>query len=529
MKTEFSPEHVHAIRQAKATLRHLWQQSGLKPAPILALLAEKGHLVKNSTFSTWMSIKDGNTIRPRQEILLPLLEILMPDHSAAYQQELALELSGLLGYHDRPLSSEEIRNRISEQLDGALALLLENQPSGLERHLHTLEQLWAEIEPAILDFDRGFPVVRVERDNLSLLRKLAGTDKKVQQSFAVTGGYEIPLSRIQSTQALSDILNLLNEGGRVLHALIERHLVDEGYLDVSLSDAEERIAYIWEISDRLLNNNLLCKTVPPLRKTLLQVMSVAGGIRFLLHNQTEPVSEGMLEKILSCKGGTSEAGVKCAVAVYVGILARQYLKQERPLRRALGCYTRALRILKQWQPRLESEQERFYYLKEMANLCFDLASLLLWRSESAEISRAQVLEIMAQASQYYQGVLESPNLFFMGLSEARANHIRAFYMISLCWSCARPARAVAMIHSLSSGEHLNERFWFIQISQAVAWSILHLRFGRDDQTYRQAARQALERAQLVPGCQALTAQELRDDWVLAHMFGLHAAASDRES
>ena len=85
-----------------------------------------------------------------------------------------------------------------------------------------------------------------------------------------------------------------------------------------------------------------------------------------------------------------------------------------------------------------------------------------------------------------------------------------------------------MIHSLSSGEHLDERFWFIQISQAVAWSILHLRFGRDDQTYRPAARQALERAQLVPGCQALTAQQLRDDWVLAHKFGLHAPAFERQ-
>src|SRR3990167_4398452 len=296
MKTEFSEAQCRQIRQAKKILRHLWERSELKPPAILEALAEKGLMVKNSTLSTWLSLKEGNTIRPKQEVILPLIEIFSSQgtiggtttSTAEQQAELLAEILGLLGYEERPSSSEDIRNRLSEQMDESLQQTLQDNQADLELHLHALEMLWEEIEPAILEYDKGFPVIRVEKDNLPLLRKLIGPERDSHKTFLAEESYEIPLSRVQSLHALTEIINLLNEGCRVLHALIERNLVDEGYLTLQLARVEELVSYIWEISDRLLNNNLLCKTVPQLKKSLVRVMAVAGGIRFLLHNQSEP-------------------------------------------------------------------------------------------------------------------------------------------------------------------------------------------------------------------------------------------------
>ncbi|PIQ23720.1 hypothetical protein COW36_20280 [bacterium (Candidatus Blackallbacteria) CG17_big_fil_post_rev_8_21_14_2_50_48_46] len=522
MKTEFSEQEQRDIRQAKAMLRHFWQQSKLKPAQILEALAERGLMVKNSTLSTWLSLKEGNTIRPKQEAVMPLLEIFLPQKSQPHRQELWVELSGLLGFQEKAISSEEIRNRLSEQMDETLKQTLHENQVDLEVHLKALEVLWEEIEPAILEYDKGFPVIRVEKDNLSLLRKLAGHDKQVQKSFESAGGYEIPLSRVQSLHALAEIINLLNEGSRVLHAMIERNLVDEGYLTLQLSRVEEMVSYIWEISDRLLNNNLLCKTVPQLKKALIRVMSITGGIRFLLHNQTEQSSEILLEKTLASKNSASEAELKCAVAVFMGILARQGLQQkdQTKLSSALNRFEKAQATLKRYLEKIESEQESFYYKKELANLCYDIAALLLWRIETREIKLDQVQKILETAAQSYQEVLELPNLFVLGLTEQRALHIRAFYMISSCWTCSLPQKGIREINQLCTGETLNERFWFVQIAKTIAWSVLWYRFERDEgkTQYKASAEQELKRAMLVPGFEKATGQETQTDWVLSQAF-----------
>ncbi|MGE3725547.1 MAG: hypothetical protein AB7I41_08355 [Candidatus Sericytochromatia bacterium] len=521
MKTEFTEAQCRQIRQAKKMLRHLWERSELKPPAILEALAEKGLMVKNSTLSTWLSLKEGNTIRPKQEALMPLIEIFCPEGTAEQKQELLLEISGLLGYQERPISSEDIRNRLSEQMDDSLKQTLLDNQADLELHLHALELLWEEIEPAILEYDKGFPVIRVEKDNLPLLRKLMGPEREAHKAFLAEEGYEIPLSRVQSLHALTEIINLLNEGSRVLHALVERNLVDEGYLTLHLARVEELVSYIWEISDRLLNNNLLCKTVPQLKKSLVRVMAVAGGIRFLLHNQSETTSDILFEKILACKGKSSEAEIKCAVAVFLGILARQYLQQKdlQKLKPALTAFDKATATLSRYHPKLGAEQELFYYKKELANLCFDVGSLLLWRTESGEIALEKVQSILKQAYGAYEAVLTSPNLFFLGLSEQRASHIRAFYLISLCWSCANPKKATAEIHKMASGEQLNERFWFLQLAKTIAWSVLNYRFGKNPENeFHTAALSELQRALLVPGLIGPTRQEIASDWILNRYF-----------
>jgi hypothetical protein len=521
MKIEFSETERRQIRQAKRILRHLWEQSDLKPAQIIEQLAERGLMVKNSTLSTWFSLKEGNTIRPKQEFLQPLIEICTSDDSS--RLELLTEVSGLLGYEERPISSEDIRNRLSEQMDESLNQTLQDNQAHLELHLHALELLWDEIEPAILEYDKGFPVIRVEKDNLSLLRKLLGPERDTHKAHLSNDGYEIPLSRVQSLHALTEIINLLNEGSRVLHALIERNLVDEGYLTLQLSRVEELVSYIWEISDRLLNNNLLCKTVPQLKKTLVRVMAVTGGIRFLLHNQSEPMSDILFEKILACKGKSSESEIKCAVAVFVGILARQFLQQKDPqkFKPALAYFEKAHATLTRYHGKLSTEQEVFYYKKELANLCYDIASLLLWRTETAEVAYEKVMQILKQAYLGYEAVLAAPNLFFLGLTEQRASHIRAFYLISLCWSTPTPKKAISEIHKLAAGEQLNERFWFIQIAKTIAWSILAYRFdknAKDQDVYLTAAQAELNRALLVPGLNKATQQEIASDWILQRFF-----------
>lgn len=522
MKTEFSETQCRHIRQAKKILRHLWERSELKPAIILEALAEKGLMVKNSTLSTWLSLKEGNTIRPKQEAVMPLIEILAPQLAHEQKQELWAEVSGLLGYTDRPISSEEIRNRLSEHMDDTLQQTLQNNQADLELHLHALELLWEEIEPAILEYDKGYPVIRVDKDNIALLRQLLGPEREGHTSFLAEDGYEIPLSRVQSLHALTEIINLLNEGSRILHALIERNLVEEGYLTLQWVRIEELVSYIWEISDRLLNNNVLCKSVPQLKKTLVRVMAVAGGIRYLLHNQSEPTSDILFEKILACKGKSSEAEIKCAVAVFMGILARQFLQQrdQQKFKPALQSFEKAAAALSRYHLRLSSEQEAFYYKKEGANLCYDIGSLLLWRTESGEISMEKVQQILKQAFQGYEAVLTSPNLFFQGLTEQRAAHIRAFYLISLCWTCAQPKKAIAEIHKLASGEQLNERFWFLQMAKTIAWSVLNYRFGQTQPQpeFLTAAQAELQRALLVPGLKSATQQEIQSDWILHRYF-----------
>ncbi len=529
MKTEFSEAQCRQIRQAKKILRHLWERSELKPPAILEALAEKGLMVKNSTLSTWLSLKEGNTIRPKQEVILPLIEIFCSqgntegtsERTAEQQAELLAEILGLLGYEERPTSSEDIRNRLSEQMDETLQQTLQDNQADLELHLHALEMLWEEIEPAILEYDKGFPVIRVEKDNLPLLRKLIGPERDSHKTFLAEESYEIPLSRVQSLHALTEIINLLNEGSRVLHALIERNLVDEGYLTLQLARVEELVSYIWEISDRLLNNNLLCKTVPQLKKSLVRVMAVAGGIRFLLHNQSEPTSDILFEKILACKGKSSDAEIKCAVAVFMGILSRQFLQQKDPqkFKPALNAFEKAASALSRYHSKLSSEQEVFYYKKELANLCFDIGSLLLWRTESGEITMEKVQQILKQAFGAYEAVLTSPNLFFLGLTEQRASHIRAFYLISLCWSCASPKKATAEIHKMASGDQLNERYWFLQLAKTIAWSVLNYRFGKKaENEYHTAAQSELQRALLVPGLKAPTQQEIASDWILNRYF-----------
>ena len=127
---------------------------------------------------------------------------------------------------------------------------------------------------------------------------------------------------------------------------------------------------------------------------------------------------------------------------------------------------------------------------------------------------------MQDSVKAYNQVLETVNLFYEGLTEQRSQHVRAFYVLSLCWTAQQFKKVIAEINKLTSGEVLNQQFWFMQMVKASAYSILLFRSRNpsDQTSYRQAAHTHLQKALLVTGLQAQTEQEIAQDFILHHTF-----------
>ncbi len=523
MKPAFTEAEGLQIRRGKQFLRHLWKQSGLKMKDILLALEAEGNPVKKTTLSMWLSNKADNWVRPKQELLAPLVKLLLTDASQQEQNQSYDELALLFLYTKGPEHPELMRNRLAQELDGNLGESLQQNQQQLSVHLQGLELLLERIEPEIMDYGKSHPLIRLESRNLKLLRQLLGKDPRAHQAYLQSDGtYEIPLTKIQSLDAVSEVLNHLNQGSRLMRAFVERHLLAQGDIGDQFYRIEDFVAYCWEISDRLLQHNFLCQSVPLLKASLLRVMATCWGIRYLLTNQTGHSTAIEFQNILQRKGKISEADIQCSVAVYMGLLARQLLRQGSPerIQKGLQLYKQALQMLSQSHPQLSSEQEVFFYKKELANLQYDLAALLLWHQSLSSTYPALIQESMQGAAQGFTEVLETVNLFYEGLTEVRAQHIRAFYLLSLCWTQKKLSRGVAEINKFASGQALDQQFWFVEIVKTTAYGILAYRCQNpyEQADYQKAARHHLERAQLVSGMAEQTRQELAQDYILSQAF-----------
>lgn len=518
MKTPFDEGERQRIRQAKQILRHLWKQSNVSMDEVLEQLGKQGLPLKKSTLSTWFSLKPDNIIRPKEDYLEPMVMLFLPAAKPEQRQEVCDELRQLLDYAAGPMPSESLRNRLAEQLDENLGRTLRASQHQLSVQLEALESLLEAIEPRILDYDKGFPVIRIEEEgSLKLLRQLLGKDRALHAQFSVEGGYEIPLTRVQSLETITEIINLLNEGSRLLRAYVERHMLDDGWLSSDLPRIEDFVTYCWEISDRLLHHNLLCKSVPALKRTLLRIMATCWGIRYILENQQGSRSEVQFQNLLALKGKTSQADIQCSVAVYMGMLARQCVRSKAPsrLERGYSLYTRAAKLLKDHHEQLNTAQEVYFYKKELANLHFDIANLSLACAEFSPTARQVFKPAIEAAAVGYAQVLDEDHVFYQGLSPQRAQHLRLFHVLSQCWTAPKPERALPLIEAMLPGEVLNESYWTAQIARAMAYSILALRSrGSVAAGYRETGLKALEQAALVSGFAERTRTEIESEYML---------------
>lgn len=520
MKPALNAEAQRQARRAKEILRRLWDASGIKQVEVLRQLESRGLTLKKTTFSMWLTTTGDNVVRPKAEFIAPLVAIFNPGRPLDELEEQIDEINALLGYDSGLKTSEMLMNQLSEQLEQELEHTLSHSEAHLRGHIGSLEALLADLEPRLFAYDKGAPMLRVREDDKYLVRTLLGLDSLQQASrYKVKEGYEIPLTQIQSLDTLTEVLNAMNEGIRVLRAYVERTLLTHsGEFDYARVD--DFVGYAWEIADRLLNNNRTCQSIPAFKRTLLRLMATCWGVRYLLRGQEGSVSEVEFQNILRLKGKTSQADIACSVAVYMGILARQILKTYRGRNRVeqgLALAERAAEMLAS-HPELPTEQEAFYYKKELANLCYDSASLLLWAIERQPELQPRFQALMAQAAQAYGQVLGSVNLFYLGLTEQRATYIRCFYVISLCWTHSNAEACVREINKLSGGQQLNSHFWTVQMAKAVAFCALAERFAAQASDYQAAARTFVAQAKLVPGLENETNRELQQDYLLSKTF-----------
>lgn len=524
MKEGFSQQEQQNIIRGKQILRRLWDNSGIKQMDVLQALTAQGLEVKKTTFSMWLSLQEGNFIRPKKEFVEPLVRLFCGQQKSPEQiHEILDEVHFLLGYSEGPLTSEMVQNQVAGQLNENLERTLRFSQEQLSHHVSDLDWLLDEIEPKILEYDKGYPVIFIEASEKKLLKSLLGPEKKPYEQYRVEDGFEVPLAQIQSLEVIAGIINNLNEGSRLLRAYIERHLLDEdGILSMDFPRVEDFVDYTWEIADRLLYNNLLCKAVPVLKRTLLRVMTTCWGMRYILKNQTQEVNEGLFQSILERKGKTSQADISCSVAVYMGVLARQFLKSQshERIKRGYGLFRRSAHMLEQTHEQLNTEQEQFYYKKELANLCYDAAVLMLPHQKKVAECQQGFTDAMKKAHGCYTEVLNNVNLFLLGLTEQRANHIRIFYTISLCWVCPHLTDGVGEINKLGMSETLNENFWIVQMGKAIAYAVLSQRSKdtKQQQQFKEASMSCLYRAMLVPGLADKTHQEAKADFTLSQLF-----------
>lgn len=522
MKSGFSEQEQEHIYRAKAILKQLWKASGLSQRDVLKCLSERGLSTTQSSLSTWLSTKKGNYFRPKQDHLEVLLELFCPTEQL---QETRDEIHILLGYSQGPLTPESIKNKVAQQINVNMEGTLRSNQVRLKSDLALLDGLLDEVEPLIFEYDKGYPVIFVEQENRKLLWQLLGRDKTLHKKYAVESGYEVPFSQIRCQDTVTQIINNLNESIRLVQAYIDRHITEEeeGLLLFDFYRIEDFVSYAWEIADRLLYNNALCKAVPLLKRTLLRVMTVAWGIKYILENQNRSSTSTQFRNVLELKGKALTADINCSVAVYTGMLARQMLRSPSldKAKQGLKFFDEASKALKDCHHKVQSQQDVFFYKKEMANLCYDVANYLLHHQERLPKNQRRFKSIMKQAYENYAQIMNTPNVFIDGLSAERATHIQLFYMISAAWSLPQESAIVKIINMLNSGQLLNERYWKIQIARAIAYGVLALRFEKQRDTYQAAAGSALEHARLVEGCRAKTQHEIDNEYVLHKLFQNH--------
>lgn len=498
-----SSDQKQNILQAKQLLRTLWRQSGLKQQDLLAALLEQGHPIRKNTLSNWLSETDLK--RPDAEALTPLLQILCP-HQPAFARLMQGEIERLLGYETAPASSDGMLNQLASLL-----------PCGLEAETNPLLSMLYELEERIFIYDRTYPVLRIEADDKDQLKQALGKDKALYQKYRVSSGYEIPLSQLQSPELLTEIINSLHEGVRVLRAYVEKHLLMASpQADYPLF--EELLAYIWEIVNRLLFNPC-CQQQAVMKTPLLSIVGACQGIRYLLESQHGTPSLVAFENVLQLKGMTSHVEIRCAMAVYVGVIARQLLsaasRQPGVLARGLHHCREALEMLSQSHIKLSDERACYFYKKEIANLCYDAATLLLWLPQQQAYSR----ELMTRAHRHYAEVLESENLFRASLNPERLAYLQAFYTISSAWCAPGPELSLAQLERLGqvpAGAEAEQIRWLRYLAEAIACGILYFRFGGEK--FLIGASQALRRAGAIPGMNADLAREIRQDYVLSQLI-----------
>lgn len=487
------------ILQAKQLLRTLWRQSGLKQQDLLAALSDQGQPIRKNTLSNWLSETDLK--RPDPEALGPLLRALCPQPGFALQMQ--QELERLFGYETAPVSSDGVLN----QLAGRLAAQPDNP----------LLSMLYELEERIFVYDRTYPVLRIESDDKERLKLVLGKDKNLYQKYRVSSGYEIPLSQLQVPELLTDIIDSLHAGVRVLRAYLETHLLMTAAVPADYPLFEELLAYIWEIVNRLLFNPV-CREQAAMKTPLLSIVGACQGIRYLLESQRGQPSLVAFENVLQLKGMTSREEIRCAMAVYVGVIARQLLSsaQTRPELLARGQYhaREALKMLVQSHQLIADERARYFYKKEIANLSYDAATLLLWLPEQ----RNESVALMTQAHRYYGEVLEGENLFRAGLNPERMGYLQAFYTISSAWCCSRFEDCLSRLGKLAAEPAASEQIrWLHHLAEAIACGILHFRFDRQP-AFLQRATRALQRAGDIPGMDGELAREIRQDYVLSRLL-----------
>jgi len=527
-KSALSETQLEDVLQAKRCLRGLWQKSGLSQQALLLLLAQNGVDVQKNTLSNWLSERPGQLKRPPQQVLPVLLQALCAEETPETVLALLGDLERLLGYLPTgPKSRELILNHIASQVNERLIQRQREQQARLLEVFPPLLELLEDLQTHIFEYDKGYPVIRLEAQAYHTVCKLLGPDPQQHQRYRVSQGYEIPLSQIQSLDTLTQLTDLLHESARLLRAYVEKALLQHGRLSLKLPLFEDLLDYTWEIVNRLLLNRV-CQHTVGIRQTLLGVVATTWGIRFLLQAQQGPAQLTQFQNILQIKGLGSQAEIQCSSAVYVGVLARQLLQQARQqpeiLERALLLLHQALAMLVPHHQALPKEQDSYFYKKEIANLSYDCASLLLWFQDQPAFER-HFQPLMQQAHHFYAQVLETLNLFSQGLSEARANHIRAFYVLSQAWTAEPPDTVRTSLNLLATGSQLNEQFWTVSLAKAVGYGILAQRTasGQLADEYRAMACEHLARARLVPGMQQATEQECQQDYMLAQQ--VHSSGS----
>lgn len=522
MKTGFSDAEKTQIYRAKAILKKLWKTSGVSQKEVLQRLEQQNLPTNQSNLSTWLSTKEGNYSRPPENYLEALLEIFCPPTQLDETRD---ELFTLLQYQQGPLTPETLHNKVFSQITHNMKEILFQNQARLRADMSHLDLLLEEIEPLIFEYDKGYPVIYVEPGNRKLLWQLLGKDRALHQKYAVEEGHEVPFSQIQCQETVIQIINNLNEGIRLVQAYVIRSITEEeqGMLLFDFYLVEDFVSYAWEIADVLLHNNTLCKAVPVLKRTLLNVMTVAWGIRYILENQNRQSSAVQFQNLLELKGKPNSADVLCSVAVYTGMLARQCLRSNAldRAKKGLELYTQAAQTLTEHHPGLPSQQDVFYYKKELANLHYDIANYLLRRKDTEALKDQHFETSMALAHKYYAEIMDTPNVFVDGLCTERSVHIQIFYVLSAAWSLQKPASVIKLINMLDPGSVLNDVYWKTQIARAIAYGTLALKTKpkKDKVLYQESAEKALDRARLVDGFGEQTRQEIENEYVLATLFG----------
>ncbi|PIQ26478.1 hypothetical protein COW36_21740 [bacterium (Candidatus Blackallbacteria) CG17_big_fil_post_rev_8_21_14_2_50_48_46] len=523
MRPVLKTEQVIKIRKAKLVLRNLLEQSGLKHKYVMERLVEAGFEIKKSTFANWFGTADNNLHRPPEDVLAPLVRIFLQNQSQISEAETLEQLCYLLGYRAPVLkTSEEILSQLSAELEWVGLEQLEHRQNQLQIYIDRLDQLLSKIEPLVMDFDKGAPVIRIPYGEGRQVTALTGKKGSELQQYRTSEGYEVPLTHIQSLDILSEIINQMNEGIHILRTYVENLLMGADEISSAcFQRVEDFVSYTWEISDRLLYNNFLCRSNPLLRKTLLRMMATCQGIRYLLQSQEGNYNFQPFKAILSHKGDLHSSEINCAVAVYTGIIARQIIKTFRSpnsLQQGLQLFEKSRNKLERCAQSLSLEEDRYFFLKELANLYHDIASLMLTHQEHLPHIMEQANEWMGKAAFYYDQVLSEPNAFTLGLNPPRLLRLQSFRLMAKAWVCSDPETVLSELSLIQGVDDLSGTYWVTMMSQAIVWGILALRFDAQLPKAKEQAWDALRKASLVTGLSQRTEQEIQNDFVLKSLF-----------